>query len=83
MFLRQIGYLTRKLIYDRMLLQKDGGVNMATTSFTKNFCVSAEKSAEFVTHMTRDTRQVLPIGFNSKYEHPKHHQEALKRIFGK
>lgn len=83
MFLPKISCLTRKLIYDRMLLKKDGGVNMATTSFTKNFCVSAEKSAEFVTNMTKNTRQVLPKGFNSKYEHPNHHQEALKRIFGK
>ena len=56
---------------------------MATTSFTKNFCVSAGKSAEFVTHMTKNTKQVLPKGFESKYEHPNHHQEALQRIFGK
>ena len=62
---------------------KDGGVNMATTSFTKNFCVSAGKSAEFVTHMTKNTKQVLPKGFESKYEHPNHHREALQRIFGK
>ena len=56
---------------------------MATTSFTKNFCVSAGKSAEFVTHMTKNTKQVLQKGFESKYEHPNHHQETLKRIFGK
>jgi len=56
---------------------------MAKTSFTKNFFVSVEKTAEVVTHMTKNTSQVLPKGFNSKYEHPNHHQEALKRIFGK
>ena len=37
---------------------------MATTSFTKNFCVSAGKSAEFVTHMTKNTKQVLPRDLN-------------------
>ena len=39
-------------------MERLGWFDMAMTSFTKNFSVPKEKSAEFVANMIKDTEQV-------------------------
>lgn len=56
---------------------------MAVTSFTKNFSVPKEKSAEFVANMTEGTKPISLKNFTSKRGSLSHHQKELKNIFGK
>lgn len=56
---------------------------MAMTSFTKNFSVPKEKSAEFVANMIKDTEQVSLKNFTSKRRSLSDYQKELKNIFGR
>ena len=56
---------------------------MAITSFTKNFSVPKEKSAEFVDNMTKDVEQISLKNFTSKRGSLNHYQKELKNVFGR
>ena len=56
---------------------------MAITSFTKNFSVPKEKSAEFVTNMTKDAQPISLKNFASKRGSLSNYQKELKNIFGR
>ena len=56
---------------------------MATTSFTKNFSVPKEKSAEFVDNMTKGTEQISLKKFTSKRGSLSNYQKELKNVFGR
>lgn len=56
---------------------------MAITSFTKNFSVPKEKSAEFVTNMTKGSKQISLKNFASKRGSLSNYQKELKNVFGR
>ena len=56
---------------------------MARTSFTKNFSVPKEKSAEFVDNMTKGTKPISLKNFTSKRGSLSDYQKELKNIFGR
>ena len=56
---------------------------MAITSFTKNFSVPKEKSAEFLDNMTKGTEQISLKNFTSKRKNLSNYQKELKSIFGR
>lgn len=56
---------------------------MAITSFTKNFSIPKEKSAEFVANMTKGTKQISLKNFTSKRRSLSHYQKELKKVFGR
>lgn len=56
---------------------------MTTTSFTKNFSVPKEKSAEFVDNMTKGTKPISLKNFASKRGSLNDYQKELKNVFGR
>ena len=54
---------------------------MATTSFTKNFSVPKEKTAEFVDNMTKDAEQISLKNFTSKRGSLSNYQKESKRLW--
>lgn len=64
-------------------MERFGWFNMAITSFTKNFSVPKEKSAEFVANMTKDNEQISLKNFTSKRGSLSHYQKELKNVFGR
>lgn len=64
-------------------MERLGWFDMAMTSFTKNFSVPKEKSAEFVANMIKDTEQVSLKNFTSKRRSLSDYQKELKNIFGR
>lgn len=56
---------------------------MAITSFTKNFSVPKEKSAEFVDNMIKGNEQISLKNFASKRRSLSHYQKELKKVFGR
>ena len=64
-------------------MERFGWFDMAITSFTKNFSVPKEKSAEFVDNMTKDVEQISLKNFTSKRGSLNHYQKELKNVFGR
>lgn len=56
---------------------------MAITSFTKNFSVPKEKSAEFVANMTKSAKPISLKNFASKRRSLNNYQKELKNVFGR
>lgn len=56
---------------------------MAITSFTNNFSVPKEKSAEFVANMTKGAKPISLENFTSKRGSLSDYQKELKNVFGR
>lgn len=64
-------------------MERFGWFDMAITSFTKNFSVPKEKSAEFVANMTKGSKQISLKNFASKRGSLSDYQKELKNVFGR